>query len=168
MILLTYRVKGIGFRLRLLDGLYRAVLYKDAHWHYFLDLEGITLRFSRSFEKRVRRWLMSNHYKFTRRLLYDPTRHEYPGLGFLGEDLANLFHDMSVLVTKYPSQVSLFPTAERLNHGLVNMAGIHDFREEAQIYLDLAYRRAELGRFILPLPEWLYVFLIKMFGKRGK
>lgn len=161
MKLLTYRINIIKKKFDFISDLYWSVLRDDDLWHYFFDLEGITLRFTPKFEKKVIKWLKNSKtgYKFSykRRTLYDPEVHEYRQVKFLGEQIAVLFHDLSVLVTEFPAEVSWRPTLERLNHGFINMFGIHDFVKEATIYLDFAEGRAGLVGARLPLPKWVYI-----------
>lgn len=173
MFLRTYRInqKKEDRRLKFsfLYSLYWAVLKKDPTWHYFFDPEGITLRFSPKFEPKVKKWLSINckEYELTykRRLLYEPKRHEYYGVAFLGDYTIPLFHDMAVLMTIFPPNVSFHPMHERLNHGLMNMLGIHNFYVESKIYLDLAENRAKLGGFSLGLPKFLYKWWLWILSK---
>ena len=174
MILLTYRINQKNWKeksaftdkAQFFHTLYFSVLRKDSFWHYFFDPDGATLRFTPSFEKRVRNWLIKNcqdkKFSFRRAGKYEPRRHEYYGISFLSDDILPLFHEMSVLSVKYPRNVILWPLLERLTHGLINMNGIHDFEREAHYYLALATMRAELGRVTLPLPTWLYKLYFKM------
>ena len=41
--------------------------------------------------------------------------------------------------------------------------GIHDFEEEAKLYLNLAFRRAKMVDYKFPLPTWLYIKILQFF-----
>lgn len=169
MRLCTYRInqKELNLRRKLefMNALHEKILKKDQYWHFFLDPEGATLRFQSQFEEKVQTWLKNNAKNFPltwkKRTFYEPRKHEYYGVSFLGDDILPLFHEMSVLSTKYPPFVLLKLVFERLNHGLINMAGIHDFRQEADIYMNLAFGRASLIGMDFNLPKWVYRLYIK-------
>lgn len=177
MVLKTYRVnqkKGsIPSKLTFFNELYLNCLTKDPYWHFFLDEEGGTLRFQPKFEKRIKKFAEQYSYiSLRRRKDYEPLKHEYYGVSYLGDDLLPLFHEMSVLSAKYPTYVIMGPILERLNHGLVNMAGIHNFSKEADLYLTLAYNRAELGAKygrgeVYRVPKWVHRYAAK-FYRYGK
>ena len=170
MILCTYRInqKKLDLRRKLefLSDLHKTILKRDKLWHYFFDSEGTTLRFQREYEGKVRDWFKKNikdyNLTFKRNRLYNPLKHEYYGVSFLGDDILPLFHDMSILAMQYPPYILFNPVLERLNHGLVNMGGQHDFHKEAHIYLDLAYGRAELGGTLLNLPKFIHKWFFKL------
>jgi len=176
MKLLTYRLnqkKGkIIDKLKLINNLYYEVLEKDKFWHFFLDGKGGTIRFQPKYEVRVKKFMSDNKEKFgfQKRKIYEPKKSEYYGVSYIGDDLLPLFHEMSVLSAKYPTYVILKPVLERLNHGLVNMSGLHNFRDEADIYLDLAFNRAKLGAETMKtpmfsLPKWVYELILMMYAK---
>jgi hypothetical protein len=169
MILKTYRIDQPNYDITekyyLLRALFWGVLAKDPYWHFFLDQNGGTLRFSPNVEEKVRNYLTKHlsgrGMKWKRSTDYDPTKHEYFGVSFLGNDMIPLFHDMSVLSVKYPGYILRQPILERLNHGLINMSGVHDFRIEAEIYLELAMGRARFVNYNFRLPKWVYKFFIR-------
>lgn len=176
MKLLTYRINQKNLDLRrkfeFLNSLYWVILKNDKNWHYFLDPEGITLRLSPTKEIQIRKWFKKNikgfGLTFRKRNFYEPRKHEYYGVSYLGDSLIGLFHAMSVILVLFPPKVSFRPTAERLNHGLVNMAGIHNFEMEAKIYLDLAEGRLRIIKKPLRPSRivWDLYIKIKAFLKR--
>ena len=176
MKLCTYRIDQSSLNLRrkleFMGALQDHVLGKDQYWHFFLDPEGATLRFQPSFEARIRIWLKENAknfpLKWKKSTLYEPKRHEYYGVSFMGDDILPLFHEMSVLATKYPPYILLKPVLERLNHGLINMSGNHNFHDEANIYMDLAFGRASLVKMAFSFPRWLYKLYIKLSRPKRK
>lgn len=169
MKLLTYRIDQREYNLRskleFMSSLKKDVLGTDALWHFFLDPDGATLRFQPQYHMRVLKWLKKNAknlgFKYRKRLYYDPKKHEYYGISYLGEDILPLFHDLSVLATQYPPYVMVRPVMERLNHGLVNMTGNHDFASEAELYLRMGYVRARMVGHKLSVPN----FIRKLFFK---
>lgn len=170
MKLLTYRINQKKedrlHKFRLLSALYIDLLENDPLWHYFLDPKGGTLRVSPNFEKKVTKWLKLNcknyNLTFQKRFIYEPKKHEYYGVAWLGDYILPLFHDMSVLMTIFPPNISFHPVHERLNHGLVNMLGLHDFVAEAMVYINLAEGRAGLVGQSLKLPKWVYESYFKI------
>jgi len=177
MILLTYRInqkeKDVSKKKNMLYHLSQEALRNDRLWHYFLDDDGGTLRFQPKFENKFKLWSkqFKGVFSFRRCKSYRPERDEYYGVSYLGADILPMFHEMSVITAKYPNYVVFRPFLERLNHGLVDMSGIHDFRQEAEIYLDLAYGRAELGSkyFGTPkieTPRWLHKLYFRLRNKK--
>ena len=174
MKLKTYRIDQKTYyptgKMVFFKSLHESVLRKDPYWHFFLDWGGATLRFLPKLEWPVRQWLGKNakghRMRWKKSTDYDPSRHEYWGVSYLGDDILPLFHDMSVLSIKYPGYVLRMPVLERLNHGLINMAGIHDFRTEAEIYLDLAFSRGSIVHHTFRLPYWVYKFFIRLSGEK--
>ncbi len=169
MTLKTYRINQLNYdiveKYYFLRALNWNILSKDPYWHFFLDQNGGTLRFSPEVEGKVRDYLTkhaeSRGIKWKRSTDYDPTKHEYFGVSFLGDDMIPLFHDMSILSIKYPGYILRQPILERLTHGLINMSGVHDFRIEAEIYLGLAMGRARLVNYHFQLPKWVYEFFTR-------
>ena len=103
-------------------------------------------------------------------MLFNKTETNENDLTALEREKAELSKKMSVLSAKYPTYVILKPVLERLNHGLVNMSGLHNFRDEADIYLDLAFNRAKLGAETMKtpmfsLPKWVYELILMMYAK---
>lgn len=176
MVLSTYRINqrrlDLRRKLEFMRDLSKSPLKKDNFWHFFLDPEGATLRFQPKIEKKVQKWLEKNADKYNltwrKRTNYEPRKHEYYGVSFLGDDILPLFHELSVLTTKYPPYVLLRSIFERLNHGFINMAGIHDFTKEADLYLDLAWGRIKLAGFSFPLPKWFYKVVIWLSKEKRK
>lgn len=174
MKLLTYRLdtqESATSKQIFLRALYQFVLKKDKYWHFFLDPDGGTLRFQHKYESRVKIFLktVSKGYniKYDKRRIYQPKKDEYYGVAFVGDNLLPLFHDMSVLTLEYAPYITIKTIIERLNHGLVNMAGIHDFHIESQIYLGLASGRLSLINMKLPLVKWIYKLYYKLIEKLG-
>ena len=180
MMLMTYRLnqkrseysgEDLRMKANFMFNLYTDVLRKDKLWHYFYDDGGATLRFSLDMEGKVRKYLKSvakeRGFTFRRATKYDPKRHEYFGVAYLGEDILPLFHEISVLTVQYPPYVTLRPVFERLNHALINQTGIHNFAAESELYLNLAMGRARMvGYPLLRLPKIFYKWYIRLF-RRG-
>lgn len=163
MILCTYRIHYKGFpnerRARsrqFISDIYKDVLYRDKNWHFFLDWEGGTLRFSPKFEKRVRNYKWGNDISFKMRKRYIPSKDEYHEIRYVANDLQPLFHELSVLAAKYPFPTLQGAVFDRLTHTLINQMGIHDFRQEAYWLLNVAYQRARLQEKSLGLPKSIH------------
>jgi hypothetical protein len=147
----------------LLDMYYSIPFWKDDWWFFALHPNGMTLRCSPLFEKRVTKYLKKRKVSFKKdRYYYDPQRHEYYGVHVFGEDMVRVFHSLSILIILYSPRISLYPTLERLGHMLINMAGIHNFSQESDYYLALAEGRRKIIGHSLPLPKWVYSFWAKI------
>lgn len=175
MKLITYRLNTEDFtgKKNLLIALRDGVLKGDSFWHFFLDPEGGTLRFQVKNDTKVNHWLKYNaknyHVKYLKRTIYEPSKHEYQGVSFLGDDVLPLFHEMSLLTLKYPAYIIVRPILERLNHGLVNMTGVHDFTTEALLYNQLAEGRARLVGKTMSYPaEWIRRFYYNFISRNHK
>lgn len=130
----------------LIVAIYDHVLKRDKTWHFFRDEGGMTLRCSPKFHKPLSKFLTKvRKTNFSVSHNYDPAKNEYSGIKFLGDDWIPLFNVLSVLSVKYPGNVTLKQVLERVNHAIVNQAGIHNFYKEAEIYSELALKRAEIG-----------------------
>jgi hypothetical protein len=170
MILRTYRINQKKYDLTEKIYFFReiryAVLLKDRFWHFFFDPGGSTFRFSPAYEGKVRVWLTRHAhdrgFTWKKSTNYDPRKHEYLGVSFLGDDILPMFHELSVLSVKYPSYIITRPIFERFNHALINMAGIHNFAIESELYMDLAFSRARLAGHIFRLPKWCYKLYIQI------
>ena len=152
-----------GQKLDLLDQLNRDLLYKDDIWHFFLDPGGITLRTNLRFANKVDKWLKktAKRKKSARVKDFEPSKHEYFNIRFVGDELQQMFHFTSLMALKYPGHVIVREVLERMAHITINQLGIHDFKIEAQIYLDMAYSRASLQGKFLGLPKFIHKFIIK-------
>ncbi len=182
MKLKTYRINQKNYDLVEKMYFFRSIrdtaLRSDRFWHFFLDPKGATFRFSPESEEKVRLYLFRHAedrgLTWKRSADYEPLKHEYFGVSFLGDDILPMFHEMSLLATKYPTYIIVRPILERLNHGLINMTGIHHFGYEAELYMDLAFSRARLVNHSFRLPKWFYkrylntVFWIKRHYEKFK
>lgn len=178
MKLKTYRIKykgkekERGARSRnFISDLYLDVLKKDPNWHFFLDWAGGTLRFSPEFEEKVRKWAKAsgwNDFALKRRQDYDPQRHEYPQIRYIGVELQPLFHELSVLSALYPNSTLMGPVFDRLTHTFVNQLGIHDFKVEAYWLLDTAYQRARLQNRSMDVPKGLHKGVFRLINWKNK
>ena len=173
MKLLTYRIndKPPNYKYEALDyksrcilfyNLYQDILKRDNYWHFWMDYEGATLRISLSFEKKVTSWLKNRHINFKRRTIYQPVKHEYYGISFLGDDILPLFHEISVLSIKYPPKVIFNPILDRLNHCLMINCGVLGHKREAEMYLDMAFKRASVVNHTFRLPKFVYKLGLKI------
>lgn len=125
--------------------LFDNVLKNDLNWHFFRDEIGITLRISKINRKSVESVMdeIGLPYKFKGE--YDPEIDEYEGIRYIGADLLPLFHVTSIIAVKYPPKIALDAPFERMNHALVNQSGVHNFMTEANLYVTLGLKRAELA-----------------------
>lgn len=147
MVIKTVKIylASLGEKYEFLADLHKIHLHKDPMWHFFLDEEGITLRFSKEFEGKVRDFCKKRVVRYSEVSDFEPSVHEYWGVRYIGDDLQPLFHQMSLLAIKYPRNVILRQVHERVNHIMVNQCGIHDFEQEAELYFDLGKGRLKLA-----------------------
>lgn len=169
MKLQTYRIdfktQILYLRRSLFYNLYEEVLIKDKYWHWFNDFNGATLRVSLLFRDRVEKWLKNhegNIFTFKRRTQYIPQKHEYYGVAFVGDDLLPMFHELSVLTAKFPSNIVRSVFLERLNHLILVNIGYLGHAFESEVYLDLAFSRAKIVNHTFILPRWVYKIAIKL------
>lgn len=162
----TIKMERNHIKLAFLDELNEKLLFKDEIWHFFLDFEGITLRCNPKFAQSVKeefKLLKQEGFKFTYKRVKDfnPSKDEYQFVRFVGDEMQHIFHYTSLMALKYPRHVFKYPILERINHIVINQTGQHDFKREAEDYIDAAYGRAALqGRF-LGLPKWVHKFVIR-------
>ena len=150
-------------KLEAIERLRQAILYKDNIWHFFLDTNGFVLRCDPKYANQVERFFQKEHkHKKKHRVKdFEPSKHEYFNIRFVGDELQQMFHFTSLMALKYPGHVMVREVLERMAHITFNQLGDHNFKHEAQLYIDMAYSRASLqGRF-LGLPKWLHQFIVK-------
>ena len=122
----------------------RDLLNDDPIWHFFGDGSAITLRVHPQSRIAVEQRFQSDNIPYEDKGLFDPSKDEWPNIIFIGGDLQPIFHELSILASKYPSNVMLDQILERICHILINQQGIHNFLAEANIYADLSTKRASM------------------------
>ena len=158
-----YTAQSAFTKLDAVERLREKVLYKDPIWHFFLDTTGFIIRCDPKNANQVEKFFQKEHkHKKKHRIKdFEPSKHEYFNIRFVGDELQQMFHFTSLMALKYPGHVIVREVLERMAHITVNQLGQHDFKMEAQLYLDMAYSRAALqGRF-LGLPKFIHRFIIK-------
>src|SRR3990167_10488134 len=93
---------NIGAKLDILDNLHRKILYKDSIWHFFLDPDAITLRCQPKYADRVEKFLQKNKtYESKKKNFrvgdFEPSKHEYFNIRFVGDELQEIFHSLSLM-----------------------------------------------------------------------
>lgn len=160
-------VRDYSVKLALLDDLNERLLNRDLIWHFFLDPSGITLRVNPDFEKETIQALKElkregYHFTFKKAGNFNPAKHEYQFVRFVGDEMQLIFHATSLMALKYPRHVFKYPILERINHIVINQTGQHDFLKEADDYIDAAYQRASLQGKVISIPKWLHKLYFRL------
>ena len=130
-------------------------LEKDASWYFIPNPQGTLLRVEPQSAKALTKKLKQMEgLKWLEEKPFEPKKDEHLYARFVGEDLAPIFHAVSMLAIKYPPKVMEI-IFERMCHIFMFQIGIMDWKREAEILGKLALRRAELyGRHGFTTTEW--------------
>lgn len=152
-------------KLDVIERLREKVLNKDPIWHFFLDTTGFVIRCLPKNADKVEKFFQVEHkHKKKHRVKdFEPSKHEYFNIRFVGDELQQMFHFTSLMALKYPNHVIVREVLERMAHITVNQLGDHNFKHEAQLYIDMAYSRVTLQGQFLGLPKWIHKLVVRLF-----
>lgn len=163
---ISFKEENLSQKYELLKFFDDGILQKDLYWFFALHPKGITLRCSPNKTKKIIKELKKRKIKYKKdNYFYEPFKHEYYGPHLLRDEAVLIFHALSVALIRHTPRGSYGVIIERLNHMFVNMCGIHDFYQEANIYLDLAEGRFRIIGKSLPIPKFLYKAYLKIKTK---